>query len=82
MNEIYSKPNCQYCDAAKGVFKKLGVQFEERVVGLHLTRDEFFEKFPGQRTVPQIVVGDKHIGGYNNLLEWMQTNDLRNFLAG
>ena len=82
MNYIYSKSNCPYCDRAKSVFKKLGVQYEERVVGSDLTREEFFEKFPGCKTVPQIIVGDKHIGGYDNLLEWMENNDLRNFLAG
>lgn len=82
MNEIYSRPNCPYCDQAKDVFKKLGVQFEERVVGSDLTREEFFEKFPGKRTVPQIIVGGNHIGGYSDLTEWMKDNDLRNFLAG
>lgn len=82
MNQIYSKPNCPFCDMAKDTFKNMGVHFDEYVVGSDLTREEFFEKFPGRTTVPQIVVGGQHIGGYDNLTEWMKTNDLRNFLAG
>ena len=82
MNEIYSRPNCPYCDMAKDVFKKLSVPFEERVVGSDISRDDFLEKFPGCRTVPQIVVGGSHVGGYTELTEWMKENDLRNFLAG
>jgi glutaredoxin len=82
MNEIYSRPNCPYCDMAKDVFKKLGVQFEERVVGSDISREDFFEKFPGKRTVPQIIIRGEHIGGYSDLKEWMEKNDLRNFLAG
>lgn len=82
MNEIYSRPNCPYCDMAKDVFKKLGVQYEEKVVGSDISREDFFEKFPGVKTVPQIIVGGNHIGGHSDLLEWMKDNDLRNFLAG
>lgn len=82
MNHIYSKPNCPYCDMAKEVFKKLNVQYEEHVVGSEVSKEEFYKKFPGCRTVPQIVIADEHIGGYAELTEWMKHNDLRNFLAG
>lgn len=82
MNEIYSKPNCPYCDAAKAVFRANDVHFYEYVVGMDVSREEFFEKFPSAKTVPQIVINGHHVGGYTDLTEWMKTNDLRNLLAG
>lgn len=81
MITIYSKPGCGYCDAAKDIFKKTGVQYTELMVGSDLTREQFFERFPGAKTVPQIIIDGQHIGGYDNLTEWMEHNDLRNFLS-
>jgi glutaredoxin len=82
MIEIYSKPNCPYCDMAKNVVRGASLQFTEYVVGSDVTREEFLQKFPNSRTVPQIILNGHHIGGYNDLTEWMKHNDLRNVLKG
>lgn len=82
MIDIYSKPNCPYCDKAKMVFKGYRVQFNEYVVGSDISREQFFEKFPGKKTVPQIIINGQHVGGYDELTEWIKENDLRNVLSG
>ena len=81
MIDIYSRDNCPFCDMAKDTMKKHGVQFNEHVVGSDISREEFFQKFPGARTVPQILINGHHVGGYTDLTEWMKTNDLRNVLS-
>jgi glutaredoxin 3 len=81
MIEIYSKPNCPYCETTKSTLKNQGVHFYEYVVGMDIPREEFFQKFPNARTVPQIVINGHHVGGYADLTEWMKTNDLRNVLS-
>lgn len=73
--EIYSRPGCGYCDAAKDIFKDHGVHYIEYGVGSGISKEEFYEKFPGCRTVPQIVIDGKHIGGYGSLTEWIEHND-------
>lgn len=81
MIEVYSKPNCPYCDMAKDTFRNTGVQYKEIVVGFDMSREEFYLKFPGHRTVPQILINGHHVGGYSDLTEWMKTNDLRSVLS-
>jgi len=80
--DIYSKPDCVYCNRAKDLFNQKGLQFNEHVVGSDITRDDFIIMFRGAKTVPQIVIDGKHIGGYDNLTEWVKTNDNASFLAG
>jgi glutaredoxin len=82
MIEIYSKPNCPYCDAAKAIFRANSVQVNEHVVGSDISREEFLQKFPNCKTVPQIIINGHHVGGYTDLTEWMTHNDLRNVLSG
>ena len=67
---VYSKPNCAYCEKAKYLLKNLGLDYEEKVVSKDLSIEELFEVLGKQvRTIPQIVMNDKHIGGYNELKE-------------
>jgi glutaredoxin 3 len=69
---IYSKPNCTYCDKSKHLLKTLGFEYEEKMFGKDFnTPDELFEAVGKQvRTMPQIIIDDKHIGGYNELVEY------------
>ena len=70
MITIYSKPNCTYCEKAKYLLKNLGLDYEEKVVSKDLSVEELFEVLGKQvRTIPQIIMNDKHIGGYNELKE-------------
>ena len=79
--EIYSKPNCTYCVKAKNLVKTLGFEYKEKMFGKDFkTPDELFEAVGKQvRTMPQIMIDDKHIGGYNELVEYYADKGLVNF---
>lgn len=65
---IYTTPFCGFCHAAKRLLSQKGVPFEEvDVSGDALLRREMMEKAGGRRTVPQIFVGERHIGGSDDL---------------
>ena len=66
--KIYTTPVCGYCQMAKTLMKKHGVEYEEYTVGKDVTKEELVE-IVGQevRTVPQILVDNKYVGGYTEL---------------
>lgn len=66
---IFSKPDCTYCNQAKNLLNSKGYSFTEFVIGQDVTREEFMESFPNVKTVPYIIVGNNHIGGYKQLVE-------------
>ncbi len=66
--EIYTSPTCGYCHAAKRLLNAKGVSFTEYdVVREPRKRDEMLGRANGQRTVPQIFVGETHVGGCDDL---------------
>jgi len=66
--EMYSKFACPYCVRAKMLLKRKGVEFEEYDITLGgPKRAEMLERAPGARTVPQIFIGDLHVGGSDDL---------------
>lgn len=79
--EVYSKDNCPYCTMAKELLQNKGLQYEEHVVGSTISRNDFLEKFPGVKTVPQILVNGQRIGGYDKLTEWVKLHDSGYFLT-
>ena len=68
---IYSKRNCIYCDKAKAMVKNLGLTYEEKMFGKDFNSPEELYKAVGKqvRTMPQIQIDEKLIGGYNQLIE-------------
>ena len=77
---VYSKPSCVYCDKAKSLLTRLGYEYEEKVVTKDLSLQELFEALGKPvRTIPQIVIDEKHIGGYNELKEYFVDQGKINF---
>jgi len=67
MITIYATRFCSYCDAARRLLAAKGCSWEEvDVVADPERRREMIER-SGRRTVPQIWIGDRHIGGYAEL---------------
>jgi glutaredoxin len=64
---VWSKHHCPYCDQAKALLKQKGIEFEERKVGDGFTKEDLLEAVPGARTVPQIFLDEKLIGGFTEL---------------
>jgi len=69
---VYTKDLCGYCDAAKSLLKSMNVRFEEAKIGTDVTREELLEVAPGAKTVPQIVINEKLIGGYDDLVDYIE----------
>jgi len=69
---VYTKDLCGYCDAAKSLLKKMNVRFEEARIGTDVTREELLEIAPHARTAPQIVINNKVVGGYDDLVDYIE----------
>ena len=66
--DIYTSPLCGYCHMAKRLLTAKGVAFNEiNVLGDEEARAEMLARAPGSRTVPQIFIGDTHVGGSDEL---------------
>jgi len=64
---VWSKNQCPYCDQAKNLLKLKGIDYEERNINKDYTREQLLEAVPTARTVPQIFLDDKLIGGFTEL---------------
>ncbi len=64
---VYSTQFCPYCVRAKALLQAKGVMFEE--IRVDLDRDRMVEMMQrsGRRTVPQIFIGDHHVGGFDDM---------------
>jgi|TARA_B100000787_G_scaffold53077_1_gene38449 glutaredoxin 3 len=77
---VYTKPACVYCDKAKALLTRLGSKYTEKVVTKDISLPELFEELGKQvRTIPQITIDGKHIGGYNELTEYFMEQGKINF---
>lgn len=81
--EIYTSPFCGYCVAAKRLLKKKGVKISEIDVAMHPSkRQEMMARAHGGHTVPQIFVGDIHVGGCDELFALDRAGKLDALLEG
>jgi glutaredoxin 3 len=78
---IYTTPTCGYCAAAKSLLRSKGVAFEEIDASVNAVRAEMMQR-TGRRTVPQIYVGETHVGGYDDLSALDRAGKLDPLLAG
>tara|TARA_B100002019_G_scaffold12071_1_gene9719 strand:- start:1860 stop:2090 length:231 start_codon:yes stop_codon:yes gene_type:complete len=62
--EIYSKPQCPYCDMAKALAEREEHDLTVKMLDVDFDREVLMETFPGARTFPQIIVDGNKIGGY------------------
>nr|WP_170615509.1 glutaredoxin 3 [uncultured Ruegeria sp.] len=80
--EIYTSPLCGFCHAAKRLLKQKGIDFKEIDVLMDPKRKpEMIKRASGKRTVPQIFVGDIHVGGCDDLYELDRQGKLDRLLA-
>jgi glutaredoxin-like protein len=68
---IFTREGCEYCARAKALLKQLGYQYAEIPLP-HTTRSKVVGAVAGAKTVPQIFVNGKHIGGLEELEAWAQ----------
>jgi glutaredoxin 3 len=66
--EIYVKTTCGYCWRAKHLLETKGVEYKEIVVDFGgPDKEAMIQRANGRMTVPQIFIGDRHIGGCDDL---------------
>ena len=64
MIEIWSKPQCPFCDKAENLCKQKNFEYKIYMLDVDFSREELVEKFPSARTFPQITIDGELIGGY------------------
>jgi len=79
--EIYGTQNCTFCHKAK----QLLMQYDKAYTFIDVGSNKdmmaaFLNRFPGTRTVPQIVLGEDHIGGYNELKNSLTLDQIESIL--
>jgi len=79
---IYTTPTCFYCRTAKALLQRKGLDFQE----IDVSRDpdlrrHMTELAHGRRTVPQIFVGERHIGDSDEIHELERRGELDRVLA-
>ena len=67
--EIYSRSNCSYCVMAMNFLDSKGIKYDVYSADDPKVFEEMLERNPQARTVPQIFIDDKLIGGYTDLVE-------------
>ncbi|MEJ6389843.1 glutaredoxin 3 [Gymnodinialimonas ulvae] len=80
--EIYTSPLCGYCHAAKRMLTEKGISYSEIDVAADpAKRQEMMARASGRHTVPQIFIGDQHIGGYDDMAALERNGKLDPMLA-
>ena len=79
--QIYTTNWCPYCTAAKALLEDKGVAYEEIDVTDPALRLDMIQRAHGRRTVPQIFIGERHVGGYDDLSALERRGQLDPLLA-
>lgn len=72
MIEIWGKPNCPYCEAAKRLCESRHLPYLYKQLEVDFNRDEILAEFPGAKTFPQIKINEQKIGGYTELTKYIE----------
>lgn len=77
---VYSSENCPYCRMAKQLLSTKNIAFEEIRVDLDESQREEMMRLSNRRSVPQIFINDKPIGGYDDLAALARSGKLDDLL--
>lgn len=77
---IYTKEHCPYCDWAKQLLDSKKLSYQEIRIDLDTSKREQMEKLSGRRTVPQIIINELAIGGYDDLVALDHSGKLNELL--
>ena len=78
MNEIWMSETCIYCKRAKKLMDNQGFTYE--YINAEERNEEFKQKFPDAKTLPQIIFRGEHVGGYDGLLSTFENQNI--FIGG
>lgn len=66
---IYTSQTCGYCQRAKRLLERKGVSYDEIRVDVDADRWREMSSRSGRDTVPQLFVGERHVGGFDDMVE-------------
>ena len=70
---VWSKDQCMFCEMAKDLLAEYNIEYEERNISKgEWTREQLQEAAPGSKTVPQIFLDGKYVGGFTELKQYME----------
>ena len=79
---MYSTGYCPYCDRARSLLARKGVSVQEIKIDEDSTqRDLMLQRSGGRRTVPQIFIGERHVGGFDDLATLDRSGELDKLLG-
>jgi len=81
MITMYATRSCPYCHAARQLLESKGCAWEEIDVAAHADRRREMMERSGQHTVPQIWIGERHVGGYDDLAALNRSGKLDELLS-
>ena len=78
---IYTKPFCPYCSRALALLREKGIEFSEIEAAFDPEKKrEMVQRSGGRMTFPQIFIGDRHIGGCDDMYDLDDTGELDRLL--
>jgi len=72
MITIWGKPACPSCMKAKALCESRQFEYQYKELGKDFTREDVMTEFPTARTFPQIVINSTKIGGYEQMLSYIE----------
>ena len=75
MITIWGKPACPSCMKAKALCESRQYKYEYKELGKDFTREDVFETFPTARTFPQIIIGGNKVGGYEQMVDYIENTN-------
>ena len=75
MITIWGKPACPSCMKAKALCESRQYKYEYKELGKDVTREQVFEEFPTARTFPQIIIGGNKVGGYEQMIDYIENTN-------
>lgn len=78
---IYTSAVCPFCHWAKDMLNKKAVAFNEIRIDLEQGQAEAMKKRSGRMSVPQIFIGDRHVGGYDDMAALDRNGELDGLLG-
>ena len=69
---VWSKRDCPFCEQAKTFLQSKGIEIEERKIGDGWMKEELLEAVPTARSVPQIFIDEKYVGGFADLKTYFE----------
>ena len=74
---VWTKDNCKYCALAKEQLSSYKITFEERNISKgQWSKEQLLQSVPDAKTVPQIFIRGQYVGGYSDLLQYIEDHNM------